>query len=73
MSHQSTNPARNADSPKVYVGAYLPFWLYHLLVEEAEQMAVSRSEVIRRALIGRYGEQPSDAGSAVRSKEYDGT
>ena len=73
MSHQSTNPARYADSPKVYVAAYVPFRLYHLLVEEAEQAAVSRSEVIRRALAERYEVQRPDPGSATGYKEeHDG-
>lgn len=44
-------------SPRVYVGAHVPLCLYTLLVEEAEQAMVTRSDVIRWALAERYRKQ----------------
>lgn len=57
MNENFDNPVQDADSPKVYVGAYVPLEHFHRLVEEAEQAKVSQSEVIRWALAERYGEQ----------------
>jgi hypothetical protein len=54
MSKQLTNPSSDCGDHRVYVGALVPLRLYTLLVEEAEQASVSRSEVLRRALADRY-------------------
>ena len=56
MSKPFPNRFREGDDHKVYVGALVPLKLYTLLVEEAEQAGVCRSEVVRRALADRYGE-----------------
>ena len=56
MSEQVIDPSRSANDKRVYVGALIAMRHYTLLVEEAEQANVSRSEVLRWALAERYGE-----------------
>ena len=47
MSKRSANLSNDRDSLTVFVAAHVPFDLYHLLVEEAEQEGASRREVLR--------------------------
>jgi hypothetical protein len=54
MSKRSFSPTDDTDNLTVYVGAYVPYWLCRLLVEEAEQAGLSRSRMIGRALAERY-------------------
>ena len=68
MSKQVTNSTKDSDSLTVFVGAHIPLRFYRLLVEEAEGAGVSRSEVIRRTLAGRYNHQQG-AGREERHDE----
>ena len=62
MSERSIGPSQSANDKRVYVGALIPMKHYTLLVEEADQANVSRSEVLRWALAERYGEaRPPDS------------
>ena len=76
MSKPFPNRSREGDDHKVYVGALVPLRFYTLLVEEAEQAGVSRSEVVRRALADRYGEgetavRPPAGNQEQQAKEQD--
>jgi hypothetical protein len=55
MSERTTGPSQDANDKRVYVGALIQMKHYTLLVEEADQANVSRSEVLRWALTERYG------------------
>ena len=55
MNTKRAVPQPDPDDHKVYVGALVPLTLYSRLVEEAEAAGVSRSEVLRRVLVERYG------------------
>ena len=68
MSKQFTKPAGDSGNHKVYVGALVPLRLYTLLLEEAEQTSVSRSEVIRWALADRYNRQQGAGGEERRNE-----
>jgi hypothetical protein len=57
MDKPNIHPAKDADDPRMYVGAFIPLKHYNLIVEEAEQKNVSRSDVFRWALAERYEEQ----------------
>jgi hypothetical protein len=61
MSERTIGPSQDANDKRVYVGALIPMKHYTLLVEEADQANVSRSEVLRRALVDRYGEGETPA------------
>ena len=67
MSKQFTNPSRDCDDHRVYVGALVPLRLYTLLVEEAGQAGVSRSEVLRQMLADRYDHRQG----ASREEKHD--
>jgi metal-responsive CopG/Arc/MetJ family transcriptional regulator len=54
MTESFFDPHTDADGPKVYVGAHIPPKLLELLDEEAAKSLVSRSDVIRAALLDRY-------------------
>ena len=54
MPEDVFDPAADSNGPKVYVGAHVPLKLYTLLVEEAERVMATRSDVIRWALAERY-------------------
>jgi hypothetical protein len=56
MSERTIGPSQGANDKRVYVGVLIPVKHYTLLVEEADQANVSRSEVLRWALAERYGE-----------------
>jgi hypothetical protein len=56
MSERTIDPSTGANDKRVYVGALIPMRHYALLVEEADQANVSRSDVLRWALTERYGE-----------------
>jgi len=58
------DPSRSANDKRVYVGALIAVRHYTLLVEEAEQANVSRSDVLRWALTERYGDQQATEGRA---------
>ena len=62
MNRRSVTPVADPEERKVYVGALVPIGHFHLLVEEAQQAGVSRSEVLRRALAARYGAQQATEG-----------
>jgi hypothetical protein len=51
----------------VFVGAHIPLPFYELLVEEAETVGVSRSEMLRRMLADRYSHQQG----ASREERHD--
>jgi hypothetical protein len=57
MSERTIGPSQGANDKRVYVGALIPMKHYTLLVEEADQANVSRSEVLRWALAERYEER----------------
>jgi hypothetical protein len=67
MSKQLANLSRDRDDHRVYVGALVPLKLYTLLIEEAEQESVSRSEVLRRMLADRYNHRQG----ASREERHD--
>ena len=62
MNRISVTPSADPQERKVYVGALVPIGHFNLLVEEAQQAGVSRSEVLRRALAARYGPQRGTQG-----------
>ncbi len=75
MSERTIDPSRSANDKRVYVGALIPLRHYTLLVEEAEQANVSRSEVLRWALdraIRRGEQQQQSIAACGRSKEQGG-
>ena len=69
MSERVIDPSRSANDKRVYVGALIAVRHYTLLVEEAEQANVSRSEVLRWALAERYGERQTAVRPLVCSQE----
>ncbi len=64
MRERTIDPSKDANDTRVYKGALIPMRHYTLLVEEAEQSNVSRSDVLRWALAERYGEQQATEGRA---------
>jgi len=61
MSERTIDPSTGVNDKSVYVGALIPLRHYALLIEEADQANVSRSDVLRWALTERYGEaRPPD-------------
>ncbi len=68
MSKQFANPFRDCDDHRVYVGALVPLRHYTLLVEEAEQANVSRSEVLRRMLADRYDHRQGASGEGKHNE-----
>jgi hypothetical protein len=57
MSRHLAKEPKSSSRLTVFVGAHIPVILYHLLVEEAEQAEISRSEMLRRVLGERYEAQ----------------
>jgi len=54
-------PTTDSDDLSVYIGALIPLRLYHLLLKEAKNAGVSRSEILRRALADRYKQRGAKA------------
>jgi hypothetical protein len=54
MRERTTGPSQGANDKRVYVGALISIEHYALLVEEADQANVSRSEILRRAVAEHY-------------------
>jgi len=71
MGERVIEPSQVANDKKVYVGALIPVRHYTLLVEEAEQANVSRSEVLRWALDERYGKEGTAVRPLVGGQEQD--
>jgi hypothetical protein len=62
MSRRLGKQSKTSSDLTVFVGAHIPLKLYRILVEEAEQAEVTRSEMLRRVLGERYGAQQATEG-----------
>jgi hypothetical protein len=54
MARESTMSTEDSGRHTVFVGAHIPLPFYEFLVEEAEMVGVSRSEMLRQMLADRY-------------------